>query len=136
MSRIAWRLTDNRLLTEYIFPVNPNADSGSFNISKPLSYAATAASYRSADGVDRVSTVVYSPIEEMGRFSFNGLIYTEEQKNNLEFWIKKEYPLVLTDDLNRSFRIYSESIMFDRVNSSLSPFKHSYSWSGMVLERI
>jgi len=136
MAREAWRLWDDRLSEEFVFSVNPSSDGGSFGVVRPVAYKSVCASYRDSLGVDRVGTVVFAKPDEQERFSFNGSVIFEGQRDDMLVWFSKGYPLVLTDDLGRQFRVFTESFDLKRVRSRQFPFKCDYSWSGLVLGRI
>ena len=136
MAREAWRLWDDRLSEEFVFSVNPSSDGGSFGVVRPVAYKSVCASYRDSLGVDRVGTVVFAKPDEQERFSFNGSVIFEGQRDDMLGWFSKGYPLVLTDDLGRQFSVFTESFDLKRVRSRQFPFKCNYSWTGLVLGRI
>ena len=48
-----------------------------------VAYKSVCASYRDSLGVDRVGTVVFAKPDEQERFSFNGSVIFEGQRDNL-----------------------------------------------------
>lgn len=136
MSRSAWVLFDPVSFESYVLPTNPSEDSGSFAVGKPVVYSAVAASYQSLAGDDSVGTLVFGGPTEQQKFSFTGNVYTVTEYDALVGWVGRGHPVELTDDLGRTYSVYSESFETSRVRSRRFPFKFSYTWNGIVLGRI
>jgi len=140
-ARIPWTLFDSRAFFDptlgeanYIFPVNPSADTGGHGISKSTRYEAAASTYVDTSGTLRVdATVIQDAPDEQQTFSYTGNIYTEQQYKDFVKWFSKPYSLFLTDDLGRFLQIYVVNFSTERVRSAKYPWKHSYSFSGFVI---
>lgn len=136
-TRIAWKFTDDVLATEWFLPVNPNADAGSHGITKSNSYSGSVSNYVDNSNTLRVGdTVAHDAPNDIERFSYKGTVYKKDQLDNFRLWCRKDYPWKLRDDLGRVFLIYVEDFSTDRVRSVKFPWKHNYSFSGIVLEEI
>jgi len=133
--RIPWRFTDPKTNDIYYAPVNPNADAGSWAISKRVGYAVVAGEHKV--GPDLVkSTVLYSTGPEMGTLSYSGNLYTQVQVDDFTSWMMKDYPIQLLDDLGREGLVFIENYSLERKSTEPFPWKHSYTFSASVLERI
>ena len=55
--------------------------------------------YRDSLGVDRGGAAVFAKPDEQERFSFNGSVIFEGQRDDMLVWFSKGYPLVLKDDI-------------------------------------
>lgn len=136
-TRIAWKFTDDVLTTEWFLPVNPTADAGSHAITKTVRYSVTASNYLDNSNTLRIGdTVAQDASSEVERFSYTGTVYKKDQLANFRLWCNKDYPWTLRDDLGRVFLIYVENFSTERVRSVKFPWKHTYSFSGVVLEEI
>lgn len=65
--------------------------------------------------------------------SFTGVIRFESEYDFFESWIEKEVPIVVTDDLGRSFTIRITDWTPERVRSALHPWKHNYTAEYIIL---
>ena len=132
--RVGWRFRDLITAEEYFLPVNPTSDSGSHAFSKVTAYEVPISTHRTLNGQTRVDDVViYNKPKEVERFSYSGTVYTEDQLVQFERWAAKPYEWELKDDLGREFVIYVEEFTTERQRSVKYPWKHSYSFSGLVL---
>lgn len=137
MSRVAWRFTDPVTSDEYFLPVNPKADSGSHAIVKNVRYQASASTYTDNGNNIRVNdTVAQSAPFEQEAFFYTGFTYTKAQLDAMKLWTEKNYPWQMRDDLGREFMIYVETFNIERVRSRSYRWKHSYTFTGIVLEEI
>jgi len=136
MARTPWRFIDPVTDDEYAWPVNPREDSGSHTITRSVNYAATAAGRRTSANVDTIDNVIFQKNMEQQTFSYTGYVYNEQQYNALELWAGKNYAVELYDDLGRGNLIYITELSFSRVRSNMNPYKHNYSFNGIILERI
>lgn len=136
MARRGWSFYDPLTDDLYVWPVNPHTDSGSHAISKNPGYSVKAGSHRNASGFDEISTIVYSTGPDIERFSYSGFVYTEDHLEKMIEWCSKDYAVELTEDLGRTFLIIIENFNLKRVRSRQTPWKHSYDFSGYVLDRL
>jgi len=136
MSRTAWRFYDDVLDETYFWPVNPKEDSGSHAITKAFNYQAQAAQRRTSGNVDTVDALVSVQAVEQSAFSYSGFVYDQQQFDALVSWCNRGYPIYLTDDLGREFLIYVTGLELSRVRSRQNPFKHSYQFTGIILEEL
>ena len=133
MARTPWRFVDPVTTTEYVWPVNPNNDSGSNTRSKQFAYTAVAGSRRNNLGQHTVDTLIHQSNVNQSSFSYDGIIYDTAHYGALESWANKEYPVELWDDLNRGYLVYITKFSPARIRSTKTPFKHSYTISGIIL---
>lgn len=138
MSRIGWILTDPVSSETYTLTTNPHTDQGSFHIEKPSAYQVSGASfYRSLDGHVRVGdTLIYATPKETSRFSFAGNVYSGEEMMLLYYWVEKNYPVHLTDDLGRNFEIFFDNLSLSRSYRFKNRLKHEYKVTGVVLKEL
>lgn len=136
MARSAWRFIDPITTEEYAWPVNPREDSGSHTITRSTNYVSAAAQRRTSANVDTIDTVIHQKNMEQQTFSYTGYVYNQQQYDALESWASKDYAVELYDDLGRGFLIYTTDISFSRVRSNQNPYKHDYTFTGIILERI
>ncbi len=136
MARSAWRFIDPITDEEYAWPVNPREDSGSHAITRSTNYAASAAQRRTSAGVDTIDNVIFQKNMEQQVFSYTGYVYTVEQYNALQSWADKNYAVELYDDLGRGFLVYTTEVNFSRVRSNMNPYKHNYTFNGIILEEL
>jgi hypothetical protein len=136
MARTAWRFVDPETLDEYIWPVNPNNDSGSNSRNKSVDYASNAAFYQNSQGQHTLANVINVSAVEQQPFSYDGFVYNVDQYNALVEWSNKKYPVELYDDLGRGSLVYIKNFTLQRVRSRQNPFKHSYTISGIILGEI
>ncbi|RTK93388.1 hypothetical protein EKI60_05990 [Candidatus Saccharibacteria bacterium] len=135
--RIPWRSVDPVTLDEYFWPVNPSSDAGSFDVTKTVKYAAALSTYKSSGGDLRVNdTVLATSPDSQPVISYDGTVYTKEQYDDFVAWMNKPYPWKLRDDLGREILFYVESYSINRVRSTKFRFKHSYSFTGLILEEL
>jgi hypothetical protein len=132
MSRIAWIFYDPVLDESYSLPVNPNSDNSSIGISKNIPYSVSSASYKSSNTNYQNVSVILDTVDEVKRFIFSGLIYSETEFNNFLYWANKQNYIEITDDLSRTFQVYIKSFKLERVRSARFPWKHKYSMETVV----
>lgn len=137
MSRISWTLYDPELDEEYNLPVNPYEDGGSFAISKGVGYETVSGMYQDSLGNDRIGTIVFGTPDPLETFNFSGRTYDDAQHTEMERWAAKNEPVHLTDDLGRTWEILIDRFEPRRLPTMKnSPYKHSYTLSGIVLSEI
>lgn len=132
--RTPWTLYDPVTTDTYAWPVNPNADDGSHNITKKTSYEVYAGMRQTSTGDDRIDALVFSAGVDPSRFSYSGFVYNRTQLETLETWCTKDYAVILTDDLDREFSITIDGFDLQRVRSNKHPYKHSYTLTGFILD--
>lgn len=126
MSRTAWTLKTEDEVEVLSFEVNPKVDSGSFGISKGVSYLVAAGPSGSA--------VVHETIDDPQQVSYSGVLLSQSQYDDLIEWCSKEEPLILTDDLGQSSLIFLNSLEYTRAPKRHYPFRHEFSFTAYVLE--
>ena len=136
MARISWVFIDPETYEEYNLPVNPNTDSGSHAITKQVDYSVKAGSFQDGLGQDHIATVIYSKGADLQSMAYEGFAYNETELSNLELWFTKKYPIEIQDDLGRRWLIMVENFTKSRVRSNQNRFKHAWTMSAIVLERI
>lgn len=134
--RRGWRFYDPILDETYVFPVNPNADSGSNARSRSVAYIDVAGSRQNSLGNHTIDTIMYTTGIEQSTFSYDGNVYDIDQFNALNNWANKGRPIHMIDDLGRELLVYITKLTFSRVRSRQNPFKHSYNLSGIILEEL
>ena len=130
MSRVAWTLTDNEQATPvvYHFEVNPKTDQGSFAVQKGIHYGVSAG--------PGGATVVHEGPDDAMKVSYMGILLSESQYNDMVTWMNKEYPVTLTDDLGQASLVYLESLEYSRAPKRHRQFRHEYTLTAFVLERL
>ena len=131
-SRIPWRFLDPETLDEYSLPVNPHSDNGSFSVKANVVYSVTG-------GVSATSisnTLVYSNGYEAEAFSFSGNLYEKDDLDSFFSWFSKSYPFQIRDDLGKEYLVMIETFEINRVRARHYRWKHSYTFTGFVLEEI
>ena len=134
--RIAWTFTDPVTSEIYRWEVNPREDAGSNAINRTVGYSSMAGMHRGANGEDRMDTILFESNVQQQTFSYTGAVYTSQQYAIMEDWCSRDYPLQLTDDLGRSWLVMVTQFTPARLRSRQSPYKHSYTFSGIVLEEL
>jgi hypothetical protein len=134
MSRVAWKFEDPVTSDVYFLPVNPKADTGSNARTRELAYSVNAGLRQQGDGVDTIDNLVYESNKPQRPFAYEGFAYTKEQYDAWNEWANKGYPILMTDDLGREFTVYITSLLWSRVRSRQFPYKHSYKFSGIILD--
>lgn len=137
MARVAWVLTDPIEDETYSMPVNPHTDGGSFARSKSVAYESNAAFYESPDGGVQLNRAVvfHSGGKNESTFSFDGFTYSNAQILHLIYWVDKDYPVYLTDDLGRTFKIIFNGLTLSRSRSR-NREKIAYKISGISLGEV
>lgn len=135
-SRVGWKFIDPDTLQEFSWEVNPNQDGGSASIVKSLGYAVNAATHRDSTGTDRIGTVAYLTNIEQETFAYSGNVYTVQQYNDLVSWCELDKAVIMVDDLGRAKLVYITEFKVSRVRARQHPFKHAYSFKGIVLENL
>mgnify|MGYP006266608425 CR=1 FL=1 len=135
--RNAWKFTDPVTNDIYYMEINPKEDSGSNVIQKNTKYQASVSTYRDIFNNIRVDAVVAAGFgKSVENFSYSGVIYTKDQFDTLTEWFTKDYAWQIRDDLGREFLIYVDKFSTDRVRSVKHQWKHTYNFSGIIIEEI
>ena len=132
MSRIPWVFTDPVTSDVYVLPVNPNSDGGSFGVEKTIAYSAVAGCSQFSNR----NILIYTTGIGMGSFSYSGNLYTAEHLLAFEDWFSRDYPFEIEDDLGRRILAVVESFDLKRARTRHHLWKHSYTFSGSVLEEL
>jgi len=128
MSRIPWSLETLDGLDVLVFEVNPKSDSGSFGVNKGISYSVAAGPSN--------SSVIHETTDEAQQVSYSGVLLSSTQYDALDLWFSKEEPVILTDDLGRSTLVYLDSLEYSRAPKRHYPFRHDFSFTAFVLEKL
>ena len=137
MSRIAWRFRDIENPEDYYLPVNPLEDNDSNAISKQTKYEQAISTYVSpVSGVRVDDIVIQDSPSDVKRFSYRGTLYTKDQYDAFLHWFAKPYPWELKDDLAREYLVYVEEFAPSRERSTKFRWKHSYTFSGLILREL
>lgn len=128
-TRTPWSLATTGASPEiYYFEANPKQDGGSLGTTKSPYYAVTAG--------PSGATVLHEAVDDPIRLQYSGVLVTENQYNALLTWFDKEDPVTLTDDLGRSFLVYLDALDYTRAPKRHYPFRHEFSFTAYVLERL
>jgi hypothetical protein len=126
MSRIGWIWTDSVEGTTQVMPINPNAGAAPA-YEKNLTKKTTSA------GHVLVQEGNPNPIQ----FEFSGVLLTKEHYDFVKNLWDKHHPVLLTDDLGRTFTIYLESFKPTRKPSRAGyPWKHDYQATAVILDDV
>lgn len=124
MGRIAWRWEDPTEGTVQFMEVNPNAGA-SPGYQKALSKQTTTA----PDG----QVLLFEGRDQAPTFDCSGVILTQTQFEFLYNAWNKRHPVILTDDLGRTFTLYIEKFTPKREPRRSHPWRHTYDLSAVVL---
>lgn len=125
MARIGWIFYDPVNDITEIMEVNPNSGA-SPDYRKNLTKKGTSA----PDG----PTLVFEGNPGAVQFPFSGVILTEAQYNFLFNAWDKRYPIEITDDLGRVWRIYLETFSPKRKIAHDHPWRHDYTCDGVLVQ--
>lgn len=125
MARIPWRWDDLTEGTVEYMALNPNEDA-SPSYQKTLTKATSTA----PDG----QVLLFEGQDQPVTFNFSGAILTEAHYDFLYTAWSKRHPVMLTDDLGRSWLIYIETFQPKRQRSATYPWKHTYQMTTVVLQ--
>ena len=135
--RIPWRFYDPIEDETWFLPINPKEDQGSNAISKTNKYEISTSNYTDNSNELRVGDVVImAGPDEQEKLSYSGDILTKEQYDLFNYWFSKEDPWHLRDDLGREWSIIIESYDTPRVRSGKFRYRHRYTFTAIVLERL
>lgn len=135
-SRTAWQFIDPVTSDTYSLPVNPHTDSGSHAYTRSVGWQVQAGMRQTSFGEDVIDNIIFETNVDQGTFNYQGNVYNLEQYDEMILWMEKGYPFELHDDLGRGFLIYPQTYSLDRVRSRQNPYKHSYTFSGIILEEL
>ena len=139
MSRIAWVFYDPVTDDTYRMPVNPNNEQSSRSVQKSQKFAVAAGRYDDPSATPSSYnnvTLIYEGPDEISRFNFSGVIYTQIEYINLFSWAEKPNMIHITDDLDRTFEVYVVSFSTERRRSKKFPWKHNYTMEAVIKEVI
>jgi hypothetical protein len=139
MSRTAWVFDDPVSGDSWPLPTNPNQDNGSFAINKTLNYTASDVSfYRDAvtGKLQYGLNLIHEGPDAQMTFSFSGRLYNTTDAFIMTIWAFKHYPILLTDDLGRVFKIFILEYQPSRVPRRRNTKMVDYTLSGIVLEEL
>jgi len=122
--RTAWQLYDPVTLVTVSLDINPN-DGGTPGLSKSVNSEATIA----PDGIP----IFYQGSDAPQTMEFSGFVYEEDQLDVLTEWAAKNRIILITDDLDRAYRVMITSFTPKRIRRSRKPFYHSYTISAIVM---
>lgn len=135
--RNAWQFYDPFLDETYILPVNPSEETDSpDSIAKDLAYSSYGGIHRASDGTDQNSAIIFTSNRETVEASYNGRVYDDEQKKALEYWVDKDSPIEVTDDLGKSYTVLFNGLSFSRLRTMNYSLKLDYVLKFTVLNRI
>jgi hypothetical protein len=126
MARIAWRFEDPLDGSILYAQINPN-DGASPTFQKTLTKMTTTAPGGAA------TTLVFEGSDAPIQFDFSGTLLTQDQYNFYYNAWAKRHPILLTDDLGRTFRVYFEAFNPKRVRSANYPWRHTYDATAVVI---
>ena len=119
MARTAWTLEDNSTgsTVTYSFPYNPNAFTppgrqASFSQQQTVSTTGASVLFQGRDK---------SPTGQL-----SGRARSQSQVSDIDTWCDKWYPLILTDDLGRSWNIIIQNVKWSRVRKVNNVWLHNY----------
>lgn len=137
MARTAWRFVDPVTSDEYSWEVNPREDGGSSHaITRNVAYEVQAGMRQTDSGVDTIDNILFETNTEQGTFNYIGYVYNPTQYDEMMSWMEKGYAFEIYDDLGRGFLIYPTSFQLKRVRSRMNPYKHDYTFNGIILEEL
>lgn len=132
--RIPWKFTDPDTLDELYLSINPKEDQGSFGVQKSVGYSNMSGTKSLGPGMMDSAALVYALGAELEVVSYGGNLYQESQLGDLLTWFSKDYPIEVEDDLGRRNLIMIETFEVFRARSAKYKWKHSYTFTGIVLE--
>lgn len=127
---IKWQFSDPATDEVVLFEINPKS-GGSPRREKELTF--NFLTTQNFDGMIP-RTIMYEGSDPFKQIDFSGTIYSEGQYNMIATWFQKRYPIVLTDDLERSYKVLIKKFGAKREISRYYPWKHSYDVTMTVLE--
>lgn len=122
VERIPWNFFDG--VNSYDLPINPN-EASMPSPKRNVSTKATCAG--------RQVRIEGKPI--VPQIEFSGVILYEEEYRAFEAWVNKRQQIRITDDLGMKYWVYLKSFSPQRVKSNTFPWYHTYSVSGVLLDR-
>lgn len=119
MARTAWTLKDNSTgsTVTYTFPFNPKdftPPGRQGNISQNQTASSSGA------------TILFQGRDTASSGQFKGMARSETQLTDIKTWSDKWYPLILTDDLGRSWNILITNVGWTRVRKINNIWLHEY----------
>lgn len=124
MARTAWVFTDLASGATYDWEINPNA-GGTPGVTKNILYKSPAG----ANG----QPILMEGRDDIQELTVSGVLLSEALLNAMKLWAEKRYPILLTDDLGRQFKIYITAYQAERVRQSTRPWRHESSVTYLVL---
>lgn len=124
MARVAWIFTDLQTSATYNWEINPNS-GGTPGINKNILFKSPAG----ANG----QVIAMEGRDSVQEMSVSGVLLSEALYTAMTLWAGKRYPVMLTDDLGRQYRIYITGYTADRVRSGSRPWRHESTVEYIVL---
>lgn len=120
--RIAWLFFDG--VNTYELPINPNE-------AKMPSPKRSVLTKPTCSG----RQVSYQGREEVATIDFSGVLLSEAQYRVFREWFLKRQQIRITDDLGLKYWVYLKTFNPTRVKNNTHEWYHTYSASGVVLDR-
>ncbi len=124
MPVVRWTLSDPTTSVVYTFELNP-LSGGSPQYKKHVESQTTTA--------PGGNVLLYEGADEPMSGSFAGTILSLAHYQAMVTWFKKRYPVVLTDDLNRSQTIYITEFLPERERAATRRYLHRFTVNYVVL---
>lgn len=124
MPHVAWTLDDYSTGSQvtYSFVINPN------EFQLPLHQANITTQVTTAPNGQ---ALIFQGRKNVGSGRMSGTTRTPADFANLNTWLSKEYPLVLTDDLGDTYDILFTSLEWERVSKHM--FKYDWTADFLVI---
>lgn len=121
-----WKLTDNSTGTpvEYNFYVNPKTqgfDGRKANVTSETSTAPNG------------QVLLFQGRDKVPTFKFSGHIISSAQYSDMNTWLEKPYPMVLTDDQSRAWTVLITSYTLERVKRANNQYRFDYNVDGLII---
>ena len=119
MARTAWTLQDNSTgsTVTLTFPYNPKEFS-------PPGREATTSQEQTVSTTG--ANVIFQGRDKPGKGQFAGTARTQQQVSDIDTWCDKWYPLILTDDLGRSWNVLITNLSWTRQRRVNNVWIHDY----------
>lgn len=125
MALVRWSFTDSITFDVHVFELNPS-DGGTPSLKKNFTFASSLAPEGTA--------LIFEGSREIPSETVTGIIRTEDALNAFRDWFWKSAPVILEDDLGRSFTIMITEFVPKRKRASSAPWKHDYTLTYLILE--
>lgn len=126
MALVQWKLTDNSFAipVELVFEINPKEHEPpdhEKNITQERAVASNG------------QPILMQGPDNVPKGSFTGIINSQSFHDNLNAWVRKFYPLTLTDDLGNVYIIHISKYKETRLRRALHPHRYDYTVDYMVV---